>query len=452
MRKILATLLSICIISSTIYCPVYAIDYASDENYWYETCNGKISSGMLTACQGFNQYLIDKANKMEDELKELDKQIENIKSDISKLVEIVAETTTKIEKKEAEITKLESQIAELEKRIEELEADIAAKEEEIERRDRQIKERMVKSQTYNKVFGYMKFIMGASDFVELIRRISVMGQLTSYEQEQIRLLNEAIEQLEQSKMELEITKENLAAQKTVLDKEKADLVEYKKRQEALITQYKQKEEDLVDAYMKSEESMNQIRDNMPSFTVSDPSSLSSSGFGKVVAGYVSAGTWHYPESFGGARHSGLDIAGANGTPVYASFSGIVAIAQNITNKGGLGVTPLTGNNVMIIGKVNGKTYAMHMLHLQYNSITVEVGQVVTQGQVIAARGSTGNSTGPHVHIDIYNLGSMTVEAAYNYVKRTGTYTFGMPYKADGWECSNKAPVCKERPENLLPLS
>lgn len=448
-KKLSLALVALLTLTSTIT-PVHSIDYSEDENYWYETCNGTITSDLLSACRGFNDYLVNKAKDMEDNLEDLDKQIEEIKNDISKLVKIVQETQEEIDEKEIQIKKLEIQISTLESKIKKLEEEIVIREEDIERRDNQIRERMVKSQTYNKTHGYINFIMGASDFIDMIRRISVMNQLTAYEHEQIQLLNDDIKQLEHDKQELELTKESLDVQKSILDKEKTNLVQYKKRQEKLITQYKQKEEDLVDAYMRSEESISQIRNNMPSFSVKDPSNLGSSGFGKVVDGYVSAGTWHYPVSFGGARHSGLDIAGPQGTPIYASFSGVVAIAQNVTDKGGLGVRPYTGNNVMIIGQVNGNTYAIHMLHMQYNSITVKVGDVVSQGQVIGARGTTGNSTGPHTHIDLYNLGSMSVEDAYNYVKRTGTYTFGMPYKANGWECSNKSPVCKERPEDKIP--
>lgn len=450
MKKKTAILLAALLALSSTLTPIRSINYSEDEDYWYKTCNGTISSDLLSACKGFNDYLVEKAKDMEENLDDLDKQIEEIKNDISKLVKIVQDTQVKIDEKEAQIKKLEAQITVLENKILKLEEEILIREKDIERRDKQIKERMVKSQTYNKTYGYINFIMGASDFVDMIRRISVMNQLTAYEHEQIQLLNNDIKQLEHDKKELELTKESLDVQKSVLDKEKENLVQYKKRQERLITQYKQKEEDLVDAYMRSEESISQIRNNMPSFSVEDSSDLGSNGFGKVVDGYVSAGTWHYPASFGGARHSGLDIAGPQGTPIYASFSGVVAIAQNVTSQGGLGVRPYTGNNVMIIGKVGNTTYAIHTLHMQYNSIKVKVGDVVSQGQVIGARGTTGNSTGPHTHIDLYNLGSMSVEDAYNYVKRTGTYTFGMPYKAVGWECSNKSPVCKERPEDKIP--
>lgn len=430
--------------------PVFSINYSENEDYWYSVCNGRISPEMLSSCQGFNAYLKNKADNMQSQLSELDSQIQAIKGDIDELVKVANDLQAQIDVKNSEIQEFENQIAALENTIVEVEAEIIKKEEDIEIRDQQIKERMVQSQTYNNAFGYIDFLMGASDFIDLIQRISIMNQITSHEEMEIEAFTADIQQLEIDHQQITIQKESLETQKNVLNQAKIELEGYKQRQDALIAEYKMKEEELMDAYMRSEASINSIRDNMPSFSVSGGQPSDTNGFGPVVSGYLSAGTWYYPASFGGGRHSGMDIAGPIGTPITAPFNGIVAIAQNLTSQGGLGTRPFTGNNVMLIGTVNGTTYAIHMLHMQYNSITVSPGQNVTKGQVIGARGSTGNSTGPHVHIDLYNLGTMSVEDAYNQVRNTGTYTFGMNYHAYGWECSNKAPICRERPEELIP--
>lgn len=450
MKKLISIFLTLSLLFTSTQ-PILSIDYSQNEDYWYDVCNGKISQDMLSKCQGFTNYLKNKAASMEENLGSLDEKIQAIKGDIDKLVALATDIQKDIDVKDSEISELERQITKLEKNIKALEEEIKIKEEDIQTRDAQIKERMVQTQTFNQSHGYVEFIMGASDFVDLLRRLSVMNQITEYEQNQIELLNEDIELLEHDKEEVEIQKESIEAQKDIVKNAKKELEEYKARQMKLIAEYKKKEEDLMDTYMRSQASINSIKNNMPSYSVGSNETISSSGFGRVCTGYISAGTWYYPASFGGGRHSGMDIAGPSGAPVKSPINGIVTIAQNITSAGGLGVSPYTGNNVMIIGSVNGKTYAIHLLHLQYNSIRVKVGQVVSQGDVVAARGSTGNSSGPHVHIDLYNLGSMSVESAYNYVRNTGTYTFGMPYKAEGWECSNKAPVCKERPEEFIPV-
>ena len=64
MRKILSFILVISLLlTSTV--PLKAVDYSEDEDYWYDACNGRISSDMLTKCQGFTQNLKYKQDKLE---------------------------------------------------------------------------------------------------------------------------------------------------------------------------------------------------------------------------------------------------------------------------------------------------------------------------------------------------------------------------------------------------
>lgn len=85
-------------------------------------------------------------------------------------------------------------------------------------------------------------------------------------------------------------------------------------------------------------------------------------------------------------HTGLDIATSAGTPVGAAAAGTVTYAGR---KG-------TYGNLVVIDHGNGvQTYYAHC-----NSIAVTAGQHVSQGQTISTVGSTGNSTGPHLHLEI----------------------------------------------------
>ena len=87
-----------------------------------------------------------------------------------------------------------------------------------------------------------------------------------------------------------------------------------------------------------------------------------------------------------SSHTGLDIATASGTPIKAAASGTVTFSGR---KGSYGymVVISHGNNV--------QTYYAHC-----SKLYVSAGQTVTQGQTIAAVGSTGNSTGPHLHLEV----------------------------------------------------
>ena len=85
-------------------------------------------------------------------------------------------------------------------------------------------------------------------------------------------------------------------------------------------------------------------------------------------------------------HTGLDIGASTGTPIAAAASGTVAFSGWKGSYGKM-ITIDHGNGVV--------TYYAHC-----NALYKNVGDVVQQGEIIAAVGSTGNSTGPHLHIEV----------------------------------------------------
>ena len=110
--------------------------------------------------------------------------------------------------------------------------------------------------------------------------------------------------------------------------------------------------------------------------------------------------------FGHNGHKGLDITtgGAYGRPIVAAASGVVEIAGSTGNSYGQQVLINHGNGI--------KTRYAHCVT---GSIRVRVGQQVTAGQQIASIGSTGNSTGPHLHFEVIVNGGVT--NPLNYVSR-----------------------------------
>jgi len=103
------------------------------------------------------------------------------------------------------------------------------------------------------------------------------------------------------------------------------------------------------------------------------------------------GTRKHPVTGKISKHGGLDIAVKTGTPVAAAASGVVIVAS--TDVGHYGTA-------VFIDHKNG--YITHYGHL--SKILVKVGQKVRQGQIIAKSGSTGRSTGPHLHFTVKKNG------------------------------------------------
>jgi murein DD-endopeptidase MepM/ murein hydrolase activator NlpD len=101
---------------------------------------------------------------------------------------------------------------------------------------------------------------------------------------------------------------------------------------------------------------------------------------------------NFEREFGWCNHDGIDISNVTGTPIYASASGKV-IRSTYTGDG-------YGNNVILVHSINGK--AIYTLYGHLSVLSVSLGDTVSAGQILGKMGSTGNSTGPHLHFMIMN--------------------------------------------------
>ena len=118
----------------------------------------------------------------------------------------------------------------------------------------------------------------------------------------------------------------------------------------------------------------------------------------ISSGYTI--TSRYGARWGGT-HTGLDIAAPTGTKIYAAAGGTVSTIKSLTGSYG---------NYLIINHGNG----VQTLYGHCNSILVSEGQSVSQGQAIATVGSTGNSTGSHLHLEIRANGTTLNPQNYLY--------------------------------------
>lgn len=127
----------------------------------------------------------------------------------------------------------------------------------------------------------------------------------------------------------------------------------------------------------------------PTYEIFDPEKYWTEKFIQPVTGRITTqfGLYRYTNgSTTAVRHAGVDIATDKGTPVPASNDGRVVFADSVIR---------TGNSVVIEHGGGLKTYYYHL-----DSISVKTGDMVKQGDIIGAVGTTGYSTGPHLHFEV----------------------------------------------------
>ncbi len=149
----------------------------------------------------------------------------------------------------------------------------------------------------------------------------------------------------------------------------------------------------------------------PTYAMADPMQYWEGLFIRPVEGRVTTqfGLYRYTNgSSTPTRHTGIDLAIAKGTPVPASNSGRVLYA---------GPVIISGNTVVIEHGGGLKTYYMHL-----DSIDVKEGDMVTKGDIIGKVGTTGYSTGPHLHFEV-KIGSMSLDPWPLFDGTSGLYFF-----------------------------
>ena len=289
------------------------------------------------------------------------------------------------------ISEIQSSINEAENTIKQKEEESIKLQEEIKTKNQEIKDLMRYYQVSSSGSAMLEYIMGAESISDLIYRLSITEQVTSYNKKIIKQMNELIAKNEQIKKELIVKKEELSKlkseleiQRIVLNQKQAELSK-EGESEAQAIKTMQKE---INYYKSLGCSLNE--------------SISGCYSKKYGTNYLPSGTTFYrPTTFGtissefGNRllfgksnnHFAIDIAVPIGTPVYSVAPGVVGITNYSC-----------GNAVVIWHNINGTTYSSYYCHL--SSIKVKKGQVVTKDTVIALSGNTGISTGPHLHLGL----------------------------------------------------
>lgn len=449
--KIGAGFLSLTLACSLVM-PVSAEDYSNTEA-WYAKCSqAQTSESGIKACQGFQEYQKNRRQDLQKNIESYNSSIASLQSDTSKMEKLAKEQKDLVANLQTQISEKEKSIELIEKNIGELDDKIEAKESEIEAWNDQIETRMKNEQTTIGTNMIIDLIMGSDSLSDMLRRISGVERITEDDQSQIKKLNKLKKELVLQQDEQKRLDRDAKNQKTELESQKQQATELEESYNTLVEQYQKQIAQLEAEKRSAQVDMNSIRDFVISTNFSG-SIESVSGFVfPVQGGSKSAGTWAYP---GGGLHLGLDWAAPIGTVVVAPASGVIlyAAAPVGSNTGYLGnwsgYPAGGGNTIEMLCNVNGTLYAISFAHLSQN-IYVSAGQSVSQGQTIALSGNSGNSSGAHTHVEVYNLGSMSVSDAVARFSSGADFAWGTGWSGTSTSCeAGKAAPCRERPEKFF---
>lgn len=357
---------------------------------------------------------IDDTKKKAEELESKKKAAENEKTSLAdqlkKLTGEMEKTKKKISAKEDEITNKEEEL-------------ILAKADENEQYE-SMKKR-IRYMYENGNTGFVEILCSSKSIGELLNNAEYISRISGYDRNMLVEFQKVVTNVENQEAELKkeykelqtmqddlITKQdsvnelikNKQSEIQSLTSELGDTKNKLAQLEAAAAEAERKQKEAAAAAAKKAQAAAKKNTSSSGSSAASAGASVVSGNGTFThpcpGGYISSGFGYRTQPIAGAstNHKGIDFAAATGTPIYAAAAGTVISAGYAGNAG----------NLLVISHGNGLlTYYMHC-----NAIYVSAGQKVSRGQNVAAVGTTGNSTGPHLHFQVMLNGTPVNPANY----------------------------------------
>ncbi len=361
--------------------------------------------------------LQNKLDKLSQSIVQHKKELSNAKKKEQAAKALESELKEKVTVVQSQISVLKGQIAEVQNSIGLKEQEIAAKEQQITEKEAEIadqwgdfKQHMAAMQELRDG-GSVAMLSAVNDLYELLTFNEVMQDISIKDTEILDNMKNAKEALESDKLTLEAQRSELQSKKADLDAQNSQMRAKQNELNSSVAaaqmsaaEAQQAQKDAQAAIesdeMNYEAVKKQIQKLIAAAAASKPT-LSFTGFICPLKSYSRISSeygWRKnPVTGVNKLHAGTDFAAPGGTPIYAAASGYVQVAG--WSSGGY------GNYVIIYhGKMSdGNQYSTLYGHMR--SVATSAGKYVQQGEIIGYVGSTGNSTGNHLHLEVWKGGS-----------------------------------------------
>ena len=365
---------------------------------------------------GDNKSDLNDAKKQQEEvqskLEETKQYIENLQGQISDIESYISSLDSQMETLNSSLYELDLQIQDLEATIKTTEEELAQAEEDADVQYEQMKLRIKFMYEHNDE-TYLGMLLQAEDMADLLSKAEYINQLSKYDREMLEKYKATIDYIAQTKVDLEADKTELLNMQTNLQDQMSALSllqSTKMTQLSNLNETVAAEENYYSRLEAENEAIEKLTQDLEARIKAEEASKSS------VTSY-DGGQFKWPttstritSNYGDtegrtAPHKGIDVGavkvGVAGDPIYAAYDGKVVISTYSSS---------AGNYIMIY---HGD--GLYTRYLHCSSLLVSVGDYVTKGQKIALMGTTGNSTGVHLHFDVRLNGSYV--SPWNYLSK-----------------------------------
>lgn len=345
--------------------------------------------------------LQEQQNQVKENLNNANIQLQYVENELTNSLIQVQKLQDRIDQYQAKLDEVNEKYQKLQNQVEEHQKKLDTVQESYNRKNEALKQRLVafyKSGSIN----FLDVLMDSNNIIDFVSRYYLIKKMTEYDaksMEEIEKQKHEIEkvtnELKESKANMKLTKADAEQQTVVLTNTKIIL----ENQISSLTESEQSLKSQIDIYKKQQEEL----ENLIQYAIrSSTYELRYSGgimvWPTLTTSYITSqyGSRLHPIQGIIKNHAGIDIGGTTGNPVYAAADGVIIYSQY--NTGGY------GNLVMIDHGTNSEGVKIVTLYGHGNKLLRNVGESVKQGELIMEMGSTGNSTGPHVHFEVRENG------------------------------------------------
>lgn len=396
-------------------------------------------NGQIAANQNKLNELKNKKDSQKEYLETLESQIDAVEDKATNLQAQVSSIDSEIEKLDKQLTELAKEIKQTKKQIKKAEENIVTMEETIDNTSERMAEKLRASYMKGSE-STLQILMGADSLASFMTRLEMMKRTSEKDKKDIEEFRDTVvslkdtrKQLISDKKALDEKREERQESKDALVEKRAELKKKEKEYNSAVSQLENQYSE-IDSYVKELDKSSAVYENYIKKLEAEKKAAdaeidrilkeyyaNNSNSGSAGGSYDTSSSWAWPlgsascyiSSHYGYRdasisgwgfHGGTDITGGgiHGKPVYATKAGKVITA--VTSNSGYGI-------YVLIDHGNGYSSLYAHMSARY----VNTGDTVKKGQMIGRVGSTGNSTGPHLHFEIRYYGEK--KNPMNYVKK-----------------------------------